>query len=74
MSKTPRPIDERMVKAYPPAAVKQKLDKYLEKTGQSRSDFLTEAIKEKLERAGVYQSSVINVGGILKKGGTTTTV
>jgi len=40
---------ERRVVAYPPDYIKEKLDRHLEKHGGSRSEFITDAIKEKLE-------------------------
>lgn len=56
---------ERRVVAYPPDYIKEKLDRHLQKHGGSRSEFITDAIKEKLEAIRAINKKTNSVSSCL---------
>lgn len=56
---------QRTVTAYPPLPVIAKMDEAVERTGSTRSAFVTDAIREKLERINAEQAKVSKVSSIL---------
>lgn len=56
---------ERTVVAYPPKPLIAKMDSELQRTGTSRSSFITDAIREKLERIQAQTAATNRVSAIL---------